>query len=135
MKSRILFLILSMTLLWSCTQPEDKFLIGISQCSQDEWRNKQNEEMLRQAAVERNMELEIRSLFLRFCPDCAARFRGLRMNKDLVEQFRETIKNLTEEEIMSQSPVVVKFGDMEISFTQTHIAEIREVFRELDKPE
>ena len=62
MKSRILFLILSMTLLWSCTQPEDKFLIGISQCSQDEWRNKQNEEMLRQAAVERNMELEIRSV-------------------------------------------------------------------------
>ena len=51
-----------MTLLWSCTQPEDKFLIGISQCSQDEWRNKQNEEMLRQAAVERNMELEIRSV-------------------------------------------------------------------------
>jgi len=62
MKSRILFLILSITLLWSCSQPEDKFLIGISQCSQDEWRNKQNEEMLRQAAVERNMELEIRSV-------------------------------------------------------------------------
>ena len=62
MKSRILFLILSITLLWSCSQPEDKFLIGVSQCSQDEWRNKQNEEMLRQAAVERNMELEIRSV-------------------------------------------------------------------------
>jgi signal transduction histidine kinase/DNA-binding response OmpR family regulator len=62
MKSRILFLILSITLLWSCSQPEDKFLIGVSQCSQDEWRNKQNEEMHRQAAVERNMELEIRSV-------------------------------------------------------------------------
>jgi signal transduction histidine kinase/DNA-binding response OmpR family regulator len=62
MKSRILFLILSITLLWSCSQTEDKFLIGVSQCSQDEWRNKQNEEMLRQAAVERNMELEIRSV-------------------------------------------------------------------------
>jgi signal transduction histidine kinase/DNA-binding response OmpR family regulator len=62
MKSRILFLILSITLLWSCSQTEDKFLIGVSQCSQDEWRNKQNEEMHRQAAVERNMELEIRSV-------------------------------------------------------------------------
>ncbi len=62
MKNRILFLLLSIGLLWSCSPLEKKYLIGISQCSQDEWRNKQNEEMLRQATVERNIELEIRSV-------------------------------------------------------------------------
>lgn len=62
MKNRILFLLLLIGLIWSCSPPEEKYLIGISQCSQDEWRSKQNEEMLRQATVERNLELEIRSV-------------------------------------------------------------------------
>ncbi|MDY6391504.1 MAG: hypothetical protein SPL80_01540 [Bacilli bacterium] len=82
-----------------------------------------------------DMELEIRSLFLRLCPDCASKFRALRGEPRLAESFKEAIKNLTDEEISSQSPVVVKIGDMEINFTQTHIAEIREVFKELDTQE
>ena len=43
-----------------CSQPK-KYKIGISQCSSDDWRKKMNEEILREAMLHDNVEVEIRS--------------------------------------------------------------------------
>lgn len=53
-------------LLPACTTDEynsqqEHFLIGISQCSDDNWRKKMNEELQREAAINHCVQLEIRS--------------------------------------------------------------------------
>ena len=48
--------------LTSCISREDEqFRIGVSQCSQDEWRDKMNAEMQREAMLSHEISLEIRS--------------------------------------------------------------------------
>lgn len=47
-------------LLPSCKQ-EKKYKIGVSQCSSDDWREKMNEEIMREAMFHDNVEIEIRS--------------------------------------------------------------------------
>lgn len=48
--------------LTSCISSEDeKFHVGVSQCSQDEWRDKMNAEMQREAMLSHEISLEIRS--------------------------------------------------------------------------
>lgn len=60
--------LLMLTMLWSlllfsaCSQPGRPYLIGVSQCSQDEWRSKQNEEMQREASLHQGVRLEVRSV-------------------------------------------------------------------------
>ena len=60
--------ILMLTILWSllllsaCSQPDKPYLIGVSQCSQDEWRSKQNEEMQREVSLNQGVKLEVRSV-------------------------------------------------------------------------
>ena len=60
--------ILMLTILWSllllsaCSQPDRPYLIGVSQCSQDEWRSKQNEEMQREVSLNQGVKLEVRSV-------------------------------------------------------------------------
>ena len=64
-KSRLIYMMTLWSLLLSlsaCTQPERQFLIGVSQCSQDEWRSKQNEEMQREASLHQGVRLEVRSV-------------------------------------------------------------------------
>lgn len=68
MKNRILphprtrwFLPLLAMLLAACHRPK-VIRIGVSQCSQDEWREKQNAEMKREISFYDNAELEIRSV-------------------------------------------------------------------------
>lgn len=46
----------------ACTRQERPYLIGVSQCSQDEWRSKQNEEMQREASLQQHVVLEVRSV-------------------------------------------------------------------------
>lgn len=46
----------------SCAHRVDKYEIGVSQCSQDEWREKQNREMLLESSFYGNIELEILSV-------------------------------------------------------------------------
>lgn len=48
-------------LFFSCSSRSDKFIIGISQCSQDEWREKQNAEMVQEAHFYPNLEVLMRS--------------------------------------------------------------------------
>lgn len=58
--SCILTALLSVVLLGACTS-EKKFKVGISQCSSDDWRNKMNEEIMREVMLHDNVEVEIRS--------------------------------------------------------------------------
>lgn len=67
MKLRSLFLLsciltalLSVVLLGACSS-DKKYKIGISQCSSDDWRNKMNEEIMREVMLHDNVEVEIRS--------------------------------------------------------------------------
>lgn len=58
--SCILTALLSVVLLGACTS-DKKFKVGISQCSSDDWRNKMNEEIMREVMLHDNVEVEIRS--------------------------------------------------------------------------
>lgn len=65
------FLYILLVTLLSCLLPacaaddynaeQERFLIGISQCSDDNWRRKMNDELQREAAINHCVELEIRS--------------------------------------------------------------------------
>ena len=63
MKISDLFLLFLVSVsLTSCISREDEqFRIGVSQCSQDEWRDKMNAEMQREAMLSHEISLEIRS--------------------------------------------------------------------------
>lgn len=50
-----------MTAFFVSCHDEKKYKIGISQCSQDDWREKMNQEILREALFHDNVEVEIRS--------------------------------------------------------------------------
>lgn len=52
-------LILFSIILTSCISPQKKYIIGVSQCSEDEWRNKMNSEISLEALFYDNIEVEI----------------------------------------------------------------------------
>lgn len=64
MKNKFHILLLSVMafLASSCSPGTRQYVIGVSQCSQDEWREKQNEEMRREASILQNVTLEVRSV-------------------------------------------------------------------------
>ena len=53
-------LCLCLTTLFSCHE-EKKYRIGVSQCSQDDWRMKMNEEIQREIMYHDDVDVEIRS--------------------------------------------------------------------------
>lgn len=59
------FLLLSLLLLLCCTtacrQERSRFVIGVSQCSDDEWRHKMNQEILREVLFYNDVKVEIRT--------------------------------------------------------------------------
>lgn len=56
------FLLLICILFTSCVNADyDEFNVGVSQCSQDDWREKMNEEMMREAMLSHEISLEILS--------------------------------------------------------------------------
>ncbi len=55
-----LVIVLLSAMLAGCTEPK-VYRIGISQCSSDDWRNKMNEEILREMMFHEDAEVEIRS--------------------------------------------------------------------------
>lgn len=62
MKKHLLFLILClMGILTSCSQKHTRYYIGVSQCSDDEWRHKMNHEIVREALFYEGVEVEIRT--------------------------------------------------------------------------
>lgn len=59
----ILILTLILNLLCSCTKEEkSKYIIGISQCSDDLWRQTMNSEILLEASINQNIEVDIRTV-------------------------------------------------------------------------
>lgn len=62
MELQIRFLLLICILFTSCVNADyDEFNVGVSQCSQDDWREKMNEEMMREAMLSHEISLEILS--------------------------------------------------------------------------
>jgi ABC-type sugar transport system substrate-binding protein/DNA-binding response OmpR family regulator/nitrogen-specific signal transduction histidine kinase len=49
-------------LLFACQKPEKKYFIGISQCSDDEWRQKMNTEMQHEAMFQEGVSLTIKTV-------------------------------------------------------------------------
>lgn len=66
MRQYSLWLLLYLFILWgtviSCSRPEALFRIGVSQCSDDEWRRQMNNEMLREALFYDGVEVDIRTV-------------------------------------------------------------------------
>ena len=58
---RILIPLLTILLLASCNQAPTTFLVGVSQCSDDLWRETANREMIREASFDGDLTIEIRS--------------------------------------------------------------------------
>lgn len=61
MKYTIFCILFALTLLPSCKKDSPKYIIGVSQCSDDEWRHKMNDEILREAFFYNGVKIEIRT--------------------------------------------------------------------------
>ncbi len=59
-RSAIVFILIALLCLSGCKE-EKVYRIGVSQCSRDDWRNKMNEEILREVMFHDDVEVEIRS--------------------------------------------------------------------------
>ena len=64
MKKSLLLFVLILVLL-SCNSDKNKksFLIGVSQCSDDAWRKSMNEEILREASFNSDLEVRIKTAY------------------------------------------------------------------------
>lgn len=77
--------------------------------------------------IQKVMKTELEVMYLCMCPNCAAVYRQMRENEADLQTFLNHIVNLSEADIDSCDPVEIPFGNKQIWFTQTHIAEIREL--------
>ncbi len=73
------------------------------------------------------MEDELEPMYLCMCPDCATDYRQKRAVDSTVVEFLQAIYNLNDNDINQMDPVKIPLADKSIWFTQTHIAEIREL--------
>src|SRR5574344_2468382 len=60
MRKSILFLTIILAFS-ACTKKDKQYVIGISQCSEDSWREKMNNEIKREAYLYDNIQLDIES--------------------------------------------------------------------------
>ena len=60
---RTVWLLLLAATLASCTSGKDKYRIGVSQCSSDVWRDKQNAELKMGAYFHENIELKFATAY------------------------------------------------------------------------
>lgn len=72
---------------------------------------------------------ELDPMNLCLCPNCAAIYRQSRNNSAEMEAFRRRILALKDTDISEAEYVAIEVDDQEIWFTQTHIAEIRELLQ------
>lgn len=73
------------------------------------------------------MEKELDAMYLCMCPNCASEYRRMRSDEYDLQEFLDEITYLEDQDINSHDPVKIDFGNESIWFTQTHIAEIREL--------
>ena len=75
-------------------------------------------------------ETELDPVNLCLCPNCAAAYRRMRSNKDLMESVRRAFLTMKDSEIENGDYVAISIDDDdELWFTQTHFAEIRELMK------
>lgn len=72
-------------------------------------------------------ELELDAMNLCLCPHCAREYKKIRTDSEKVEWFLCDIAKLKDSEINGIDPVEVEIDGELIWFTQSHIAEIREL--------
>ena len=97
------YILIVFCLLTACEKKRDKYLVGVSQCSVDEWRDKMNMEMLNEAAISQKIDL----IILSSNDDTENQISDI---KYLVEQGIDLLI-LTPNEISSITPVVEKIYD------------------------
>lgn len=75
-------------------------------------------------------ETELDPVNLCLCPNCAAAYRRLRANEEIMRNIRKAFLTKSEADIENGDYVVVPLDDDDaLWFTQTHFAEIRELIR------
>ena len=77
--------------------------------------------------IDVNPDLELEQMNLYLCPNCATKYRKMRNNIDALNDFLTSIVDLEKNDIEKSDPVKVDFLGESIWFTQTHVAEIREI--------
>lgn len=77
--------------------------------------------------IEAHPKDELEPLYVLLCPNCTRTFQALRRNSYAYENFIDELQSITREEIEDEDTVKIEYGDQEIWFTQTHIAEISEL--------
>lgn len=101
-----IFSLIQLFIVTSCDNQEQKFIIGISQCSDDKWRSRMNEEIMREALFYPNLKVEIRTVEDN--------------NQEQIKDIEEFIKNgvnllvVSPNEARAITPVVEKAYDMGI---------------------
>lgn len=60
------------------------------------------------------------------CLECSKKFKIMRQNREIMEQFYSNIKT---SDIQSVEAISVTIGNADIRFTQTHLAEIQEILK------
>lgn len=78
-----------------------------------------------QIANEPGLELDAMNLCL--CPNCAREYKRMRASSDEAEGLLDSIAELEDSEINGAAPVEIDFDGESIWFTQSHVAEIREL--------
>ena len=74
-------------------------------------------------------ETELDPMNLCLCPNCAAKYRLMRNDTDIMEDFKTALLELKENEITEDDYVSISVDDEEIWFTQVHIAEIQALLK------
>lgn len=77
--------------------------------------------------ISTSMEKELDAMYVCMCPNCASEYRRMRSDEYELAEFLDEVACLNEYEINAQDPVKIAFGNESIWFTQTHIAEIKEL--------
>ena len=78
-------------------------------------------------------KVELDPMNLCLCPNCAIAYRKLRLNNVTMDILKKQILNMTEAEITANDYVCVEIGNKELWFTQTHIAEVKELIQLSEK--
>lgn len=79
--------------------------------------------------LSKDMEKELDAMHLCMCPNCATRYRMMRNDDRALHGFLDRVESLEDSDIEEQNPVEVPMEDERIWFTQTHIAEIKELMK------
>ncbi len=88
-------------------------------------------------AVKSSEYIEANNIFLKpeyywpqtrisLCLDCSKKFTMMRMNNDVMEKFYRKIETA---DITSTNAISIPIGDVDIRFTQMHLAELQEIIK------